>query len=62
MEKRPEEAMKYFERRMAVVKEQLDKLSGILNGKRSSYQAITSVLQSKIRDAQSQSRAAAAAG
>lgn len=52
VEKSPKDAQGYFERRIGVVKEQNDKVNGLLNSKRSTLQAVSSVLQKKVREAQ----------
>jgi len=47
MQKSPDEASEYFLRRMATVKESIDKASGILSSKKQSLDAVSSVCARK---------------
>ncbi|OSX76414.1 hypothetical protein BU14_0192s0031 [Porphyra umbilicalis] len=50
--KNPADAASYFSRRMAMMKEQLDKAYGVLNQKRQLFEAVSHLLQNKLEMAQ----------
>lgn len=51
-QKNPSDAASYFSRRMAMMKEQLDKAYGVLNQKRQLFEAVSHLLQNKLEAAQ----------
>lgn len=51
-QKNPSDAASYFSRRMAMMKEQLDKAYGVLNQKRQLFEAVSHLLQNKLENAQ----------
>jgi len=51
-QKNPADAASYFSRRMAMMKEQLDKAYGVLNQKRQLFEAVSHLLQNKLEMAQ----------
>lgn len=51
-QKNPSDAANYFSRRMAMMKEQLDKAYGVLNQKRQLFEAVSHLLQNKLEAAQ----------
>lgn len=52
VQKNPSDAASYFSRRMAMMKEQLDKAYGVLNQKRQLFEAVSHLLQNKLEAAQ----------